>query len=91
VETWCNIPLIIEKGSAWFRSIGTEKSPGTKVFSLVGKVKNTGLVELPLGSKLEQFVFSIGEGTGTARRVKAVQTGGPSRGMHTAGIFFHTG
>ncbi len=80
VETWCNIPLIIEKGSAWFRSIGTEKSPGTKVFSLVGKVKNTGLVELPLGSKLEQFVFGIGEGTGTARRVKAVQTGGPSGG-----------
>lgn len=80
VETWCNIPLIIEKGSAWFRSIGTEKSPGTKVFSLVGKVKNTGLVELPLGSKLEQFVFSIGEGTGTSRRVKAVQTGGPSGG-----------
>ncbi|MBK5196443.1 MAG: NADH-quinone oxidoreductase subunit J/K, partial [Proteiniphilum sp.] len=80
VETWCNIPLIIEKGSAWFKSIGTEKSPGTKVFSLVGKVKNTGLVELPLGSKLEQFVFSIGEGTGTSRRVKAVQTGGPSGG-----------
>ena len=80
VETWCNIPLIIEKGSAWFRSIGTEKSPGTKVFSLVGKVKNTGLVELPLGARLEQFVFSIGEGTGTSRRVKAVQTGGPSGG-----------
>ena len=80
VETWCNIPVIIEKGSEWFRQTGTEKSPGTKVFSLVGKVKNTGLVELPLGSTIEQFVFNIGEGTGTSKRVKAVQTGGPSGG-----------
>ncbi|MDD3078380.1 MAG: FAD-dependent oxidoreductase [Paludibacter sp.] len=80
VETWCNIPVIIEKGSDWFRETGTAKSPGTKVFSLVGKVKNTGLVELPLGSTLEQFVFGIGEGTGTNKRVKAVQTGGPSGG-----------
>lgn len=80
VETWCNIPVIIEKGSEWFSAVGTEKSTGTKVFSLVGKVKNTGLVELPLGSKLEQFVFGIGEGTGTSKRVKAVQTGGPSGG-----------
>ncbi len=80
VETWCNIPVIIEKGSAWFKTTGTEKSPGTKVFSLVGKIKNTGLVELPLGSTLEQFIFEIGEGTGTNKRVKAVQTGGPSGG-----------
>ena len=80
VETWCNVPVIIEKGSQWFRQTGTEKSPGTKVFSLVGKVKNTGLVELPLGSTLEHFIFSIGEGTGTSKRVKAVQTGGPSGG-----------
>lgn len=80
VETWCNIPVIIEKGSDWFTLTGTEKSPGTKVFSLVGKVKNTGLVELPLGSTLNQFVFRIGEGTGTTKRVKAVQTGGPSGG-----------
>ncbi len=80
VETWCNVPVIIEKGVDWFTSIGTEKSSGTKVFSLVGKVKNTGLVELPLGSRLEQFVFNIGEGTGTSKRVKAVQTGGPSGG-----------
>jgi len=80
VETWCNIPVIIEKGSEWFRSTGTEKSPGTKVFSLVGKIKNTGLVELPLGSTLNQFVFDIGEGTGSRKRVKAVQTGGPSGG-----------
>jgi len=80
VETWCNIPVIIEKGSNWFKETGTEKSPGTKVFSLVGKVKNTGLVELPLGSTIEQFVFNIGEGTGTSKKVKAVQTGGPSGG-----------
>lgn len=80
VETWCNIPVIIEKGNQWFRLTGTEKSPGTKVFSLVGKIKNTGLVELPLGSTLEQFIFEIGEGTGTNKRVKAVQTGGPSGG-----------
>ncbi len=80
VETWCNIPVIIENGSKWFKETGTEKSPGTKVFSLVGKVKNTGLVELPLGSTIEQFVFQIGEGTGDSKLVKAVQTGGPSGG-----------
>jgi len=80
VETWCNIPVIIEKGSNWFTQTGTEKSAGTKVFSLVGKVKNTGLVELPLGSTLEKFIFEIGEGTGTNKRIKAVQTGGPSGG-----------
>ena len=80
VETWCNIPVIIEKGSEWFTQTGTEKSTGTKVFSLVGKVKNTGLVELPLGSTLEKFIFEIGEGTGTTKKVKAVQTGGPSGG-----------
>lgn len=80
VETWCNIPLIIEKGSVWFLQTGTDKSPGTKVFSLVGKIKNTGLVEVPLGTTLEQFIYDIGEGTGTGKRVKAVQTGGPSGG-----------
>lgn len=80
VETWCNIPVIISKGGEWFTSTGTEKSSGTKVFSLVGKVKNTGLVELPLGSTLETIVFKIGESTGTHKRVKAVQSGGPSGG-----------
>lgn len=80
VETWCNVPVIITKGGEWFTRTGTEKSTGTKVFSLVGKVKNTGLVEVPLGSTLEHFVFGIGEGTGTSKRVKAVQTGGPSGG-----------
>jgi len=72
VETWCNIPVIISKGGEWLTGTGTEKSSGTKVFSLVGKVKNTGLVELPLGSTLETIVFKIGEGTGTHKRVKAV-------------------
>jgi NADH-quinone oxidoreductase subunit F len=80
VETWCNIPVILEKGHQWFLETGTPKSPGTKVFSLVGKVKNTGLVELPLGTTIEQMVFDIGEGTGTSKRVKAVQSGGPSGG-----------
>ena len=80
VETWCNVPVILEKGGNWFTETGTEKSPGTKVFSLVGKIKNTGLVELPLGSTLNQFIFEIGEGTGTNKRIKAVQTGGPSGG-----------
>ena len=80
VETWCNVPVIISKGGDWFTGTGTEKSPGTKVFSLVGKVKNTGLVELPLGSTLETIVFKIGEGTGTQKTVKAVQSGGPSGG-----------
>jgi NADH-quinone oxidoreductase subunit F len=87
VETWCNIPIIIDKGGRWFRETGTDKSPGTKVFSLVGKIKNTGLVELPLGSTLEQFIFGIGEGTGTIKKVKAVQTGGPSGGCIPAKYF----
>ncbi len=80
VETWCNLPVIFKKGGKWFTETGTEKSSGTKVFSLVGKVKNTGLVELPLGSTLNKFIFEIGEGTGTNKKVKAVQTGGPSGG-----------
>ncbi|MFA6335307.1 MAG: FAD-dependent oxidoreductase [Bacteroidales bacterium] len=80
VETWCNIPVVISKGGKWFTKTGTERSAGTKVFSLVGKVKNTGLIEMPLGSTLETIVFKIGEGTGSQKRVKAVQTGGPSGG-----------
>lgn len=80
VETWCNVPVIVHKGGEWFRATGTDKSPGTKVFSLVGKIKNTGLVEMPMGSTLNQFVFDIGEGTGSRKKVKAVQTGGPSGG-----------
>jgi NADH-quinone oxidoreductase subunit F len=80
VETWYNIPVIVEKGGEWFSQVGTPESTGTKVFSLVGKVKNTGLVELPLGTPLKTLVYNIGGGTGTTRKVKAVQTGGPSGG-----------
>lgn len=87
VETWCNIPPIIGMGAEWFKSFGTAGSPGTKVFSLVGKIKNTGLVELPLGATLEDFVFRIGEGTGSHKKVKAVQTGGPSGGCIPVSLF----
>ena len=80
VETWCNIAPIVSRGPAWFAETGSAKSPGTKVFSLVGKVQNTGLVEMPLGTPLKNFIYDIGEGTGTGRRVKSVQTGGPSGG-----------
>jgi NADH-quinone oxidoreductase subunit F len=87
VETWCNIPVIIQKGAAWFTGTGTERSAGTKVFSLVGKVKNTGLVELPLGTPLKTLVYDIGGGTGTKKAVKAVQSGGPSGGCIPVGLF----
>jgi NADH-quinone oxidoreductase subunit F len=80
VETWYNVPVIVEKGGEWFGQVGTPESTGTKVFSLVGKVKNTGLVEVPLGTPLRTLVYNIGGGTGTSRKVKAVQTGGPSGG-----------
>jgi NADH-quinone oxidoreductase subunit F len=80
VETWYNIPPIISRGPAWFAETGSAKSPGTKVFSLVGKVQNTGLVEMPLGTPLKNFIYDIGEGAGNGRHVKAVQTGGPSGG-----------
>lgn len=80
VETWCNVPVIVSRGAQYFRTIGTEKSPGTKVFSLVGKVKNTGLVELPLGTPLNSILYGMGEGTGSRKRIRAVQTGGPSGG-----------
>jgi NADH-quinone oxidoreductase subunit F len=80
VETWYNIPPIVSKGSAWFTETGSNKSPGTKVFSLVGKVKNTGLVEMPLGTPLKTFVYDVGEGAANGKQVKAVQTGGPSGG-----------
>jgi NADH-quinone oxidoreductase subunit F len=80
VETWANIPPIILNGSNWFKSIGIENNSGTKVFSLVGKVKNTGLVEVPMGTKLSTLVFEIGGGIIKDRPFKAVQTGGPSGG-----------
>jgi NADH-quinone oxidoreductase subunit F len=80
VETWANVPQIILKGAAWFASLGTEKSKGTKVFSLVGKVKNTGLVEVPMGMTLRQIIYDIGGGIRDDKAFKAVQTGGPSGG-----------
>lgn len=87
VETWCNIPVILAKGGAWFASIGTGKSTGTKVFSLVGKVRNTGLVELPLGTPLDAVVYGMGGGAGAHKRIRAVQSGGPSGGCIPAEKF----
>ncbi len=87
VETWYNIVPILAKGGEWFSGTGVSTSPGTKVFSLVGKVKNTGLVEMPLGSALKQIIYDIGGGTGTSKKVKAVQTGGPSGGCIPAELF----
>ena len=80
VETWCNVPAIVARGALWFAETGSPKSPGTKVFSLVGKVKNTGLVEMPLGTPLNTFVYEVGGGALDSKHVKAVQTGGPSGG-----------
>ncbi len=87
VETWCNIPVIISKGGEWFAKIGTALSTGTKVFSLVGKVKNTGLVELPLGTPIQTIVYNIGEAGSSGKKVKAVLTGGPSGGCIPAEHF----
>jgi NADH-quinone oxidoreductase subunit F len=80
VETWYNIAPIVMRGPVWFIETGSPKSSGTKVFSLVGKIKNTGLVEMPLGTSLKTFVYDIGEGAPGGRQVKAIQTGGPSGG-----------
>lgn len=81
VETWANVPLIINKGADWFSSIGTARSKGTKIFSLVGKVNNTGLVEVPMGMKLGEIIYKIGGGIPGGKKVKGVQTGGPSGGI----------
>jgi NADP-reducing hydrogenase subunit HndC len=80
VETLVVVPEIIQRGAGWFAGIGTEKSKGTKVFALVGKVKNTGLVEVPMGTSLRDIIFDIGGGIQGERKFKAVQTGGPSGG-----------
>ncbi|HKV79080.1 MAG TPA: NADH-ubiquinone oxidoreductase-F iron-sulfur binding region domain-containing protein, partial [Candidatus Sulfotelmatobacter sp.] len=87
VETWYNIAPIVMRGPAWFTETGSAKSSGTKVFSLVGKVKNTGLVEMPLGTPLKTFIYDIGEGAVGGRQVKAVQTGGPSGGCIPQDMF----
>jgi NADH-quinone oxidoreductase subunit F len=80
VETWANVPLIVNKGADWFTSIGTETSKGTKIFSLVGKITNTGLVEVPMGMTLRDIIYKIGGGIPDGKKFKAVQTGGPSGG-----------
>jgi bidirectional [NiFe] hydrogenase diaphorase subunit len=80
VETFANIPPILRNGGAWFASIGTEKSKGTKVFALAGRIANTGLIEVPMGITLREIIFDIGGGIPDGRRFKAVQTGGPSGG-----------
>ena len=80
VETFANVPVIIDKGSDWYKKIGTPKSTGTKAFSLVGKVRNTGLIEVPMGMSLRKIIFDIGGGIIDGRPFKAVQTGGPSGG-----------
>lgn len=87
VETWYNIPCILARGGEWFSGIGTAKSSGTKVFSLVGKVQNTGLIELPLGTKLETAVYTIGGGAGMHKHIKAIQSGGPSGGCIPSELF----
>ncbi len=87
VETFANVPTIIRKGADWFSSIGTEKSKGTKVFSLAGKVCNTGLIEVPMGTSLQQIVQGMGGGVPNGGQAKAVQTGGPSGGCIPATAF----
>jgi NADH:ubiquinone oxidoreductase subunit F (NADH-binding)/(2Fe-2S) ferredoxin len=80
VETYANVPVILLKGAEWYAKIGTQHSKGTKVFSLVGKVKNTGLIEVPMGLSLREIVFNVGGGIPKKKKFKAVQTGGPSGG-----------
>ncbi len=83
VETFANVPLIIQKGSDWYKSIGPEKSPGTKAFAITGNVCNTGLIEVPMGTTLGEVIFDIGGGIRNGKRFKAVQIGGPSGGCLT--------
>ena len=86
VETWANIPHIIRRGADWFAGLGTEKSKGTKVFSLVGKIRNTGLIEVQMGTPLREIIFDIGGGIPDGKQFKAVQTGGPSGGCIPASL-----
>ena len=84
VESWANIPIILFKGGEWFSGIGTENSKGTKVFALTGKINNSGLIEVPMGTTLREIIYEIGGGIPNGKKFKAVQTGGPSGGMLTA-------
>ncbi len=86
VETWANVPIIINKGADWYAQIGTEGSKGTKIFSLVGTVNHTGLVEVPMGITLREVIFDIGGGIPGGKKFKAVQTGGPSGGCLPASL-----
>ena len=85
VETFANIAPIIRNGGKWFASMGTERSKGTKVFALTGKITNTGLVEVPMGITLREIIEDIGGGVPDGHKFKAVQTGGPSGGCHSRG------
>ena len=80
MESFANVPTILRRGSEWYASLGTKKSKGTKVFALCGKVRNVGLIEVPMGTPLRQIIFEIGGGVPEGHRFKAVQTGGPSGG-----------
>jgi NADH:ubiquinone oxidoreductase subunit F (NADH-binding)/(2Fe-2S) ferredoxin/NAD-dependent dihydropyrimidine dehydrogenase PreA subunit len=86
VETWANVPLIINRGAKWYSEVGTKGSKGTKIFSLVGKINNTGLVEVPMGMTLREIIYGIGGGIPGGKRFKAVQTGGPSGGCLSEGL-----
>jgi NADH:ubiquinone oxidoreductase subunit F (NADH-binding) len=84
VETYANVPVILLKGSKWFNSIGTETSKGTKVFALTGKINNSGLIEVPMGTTLREIIYDIGGGIASGKKFKAAQTGGPSGGCITS-------
>jgi NADH-quinone oxidoreductase subunit F len=86
VETWATVPVIIDRGADWFSGIGTQLSKGTKVFSLVGKINNTGLVEVPMGITLKEIIYDIGGGIPKGKKFKAIQTGGPSGGCIPASL-----
>jgi NADP-reducing hydrogenase subunit HndC len=86
VETYANVPQIINKGADWFCTMGTEKSKGTKVFALGGKINNTGLVEVPMGTTLREVIYDIGGGCPNGKKFKAAQTGGPSGGCIPASL-----
>ena len=87
VETFANVPWIVNNGAPAFAALGTEKSKGTKVFSIVGKIRNSGLIEVPMGITLSEIVYEMGGGSATGRPIKAVQTGGPSGGCIPAALF----
>jgi len=87
VETWANVPLIIREGAAGYAKVGTKGNAGTKIFSLVGKIRNTGLVEVPMGTPIDKIIYEIGGGHAAGKKIKAVQTGGPSGGCIPASLF----